>query len=155
MYRDTIADLGRMIDALTLRRDTLKRRLDWRADRSFAKGNALADYTTLPDDLPVPANDGAADQLPGRSTLALTLQTSDGDHVDLGDLGLGRTVVYPYPLTGHPGADLPEGWDAIPGARGGGAPPRRRSRVPLQNSSLIGGRLHQRGSVGGAHGSAF
>lgn len=118
VYRDTIADLGRMIDALTLRRDTLKRRLDWRADRSFAKGNALADYTTLPDDLPVPANDGAADQLPGRSTLALTLQTSDGDHVDLGDLGLGRTVVYPYPLTGHPGADLPEGWDAIPGARG-------------------------------------
>ena len=78
VYRDTIADLGRMIDALTLRRDTLKRRLDWRADRSFAKGNALADYTTLPDDLPVPADDGAADQLPGRSTPALTLQTSDG-----------------------------------------------------------------------------
>jgi peroxiredoxin len=27
-------------------------------------------------------------------------------------------VLYVYPLTGRPGVDLPEGWDAIPGARG-------------------------------------
>ena len=30
----------------------------------------------------------------------------------------GRTVVYIYPRTGRPGVALPEGWDAIPGARG-------------------------------------
>ena len=30
----------------------------------------------------------------------------------------GRTVVYIYPRTGRPGQPLPDGWDAIPGARG-------------------------------------
>jgi peroxiredoxin len=30
----------------------------------------------------------------------------------------GRTVVYVYPRTGRPGVALPDGWDAIPGARG-------------------------------------
>jgi peroxiredoxin len=78
----------------------------------------MTDYTTLPDNLPVPVNDGAADHLPGTSMPALTLPTSDGDSVDLAALGTGRTVIYLYPLTGQPGTDLPEGWDAIPGARG-------------------------------------
>src|SRR6267154_2235612 len=30
----------------------------------------------------------------------------------------GRTVAYVYPRTGDPNAGVPEGWDAIPGARG-------------------------------------
>jgi peroxiredoxin len=30
----------------------------------------------------------------------------------------GRWILFIYPLTGQPGADIPEGWDAIPGARG-------------------------------------
>src|ERR671926_638532 len=30
----------------------------------------------------------------------------------------GRVVVYAYPRTGQPGVDSPDGWDAIPGARG-------------------------------------
>jgi peroxiredoxin len=30
----------------------------------------------------------------------------------------GLTVLYAYPLTGHPGVPLPPGWDEIPGARG-------------------------------------
>lgn len=30
----------------------------------------------------------------------------------------GRSVLYVYPMTGRPGVALPEGWDAIPGARG-------------------------------------
>ena len=29
-----------------------------------------------------------------------------------------RTIVYCYPRTGRPGETLPDGWDAIPGARG-------------------------------------
>lgn len=48
----------------------------------------------------------------------LTLSTSAGDLVRLDNLGSGRTVIYLYPLTGKPGVDLPDGWDAIPGARG-------------------------------------
>jgi peroxiredoxin len=49
---------------------------------------------------------------------ALSLPATDGRQVALDALGGGRTVVYIYPMTGRPGADLPEGWDDIPGARG-------------------------------------
>lgn len=76
------------------------------------------DLTSLPAGLPVPEDDGAAAHLPGLAVPALTLSTSDGGHVDLGALGEGRTVLYLYPLTGRPGVALPDGWDAIPGARG-------------------------------------
>lgn len=78
----------------------------------------MTDYTTLPADLPVPEDDGAADHLPGRRMPAMELSDSGGERVDLGDLGPGRSVIYLYPLTGRPGVDLPEGWDSIPGARG-------------------------------------
>ena len=78
----------------------------------------MTDYTTLPDNLPVPEDDGAADHLLGRDMPVLRLSTSDGCDIDLSALGPGRTVIYLYPLTGRPGVDLPDGWDAIPGARG-------------------------------------
>lgn len=78
----------------------------------------MTDYPTLPDGLPVPADDGAADHLPGTPLPDLDMPTSDGGSVRLGGLGPGRAVIYLYPLTGRPGVDLPEGWDAIPGARG-------------------------------------
>jgi peroxiredoxin len=45
------------------------------------------------------------------------LRATDGTSVNLSRLK-GRTVVYLYPRTGRPGQALPEGWDAIPGARG-------------------------------------
>jgi len=38
--------------------------------------------------------------------------------VDLSKVSAARTVLYCYPMTGVPGKALPEGWDAIPGARG-------------------------------------
>ena len=78
----------------------------------------MTDYTALPDNLPVPENDGAADHLPGSRLPALKLPTSDSGMVDLAALGPGRSIIYLYPLTGRPGVDLPEGWDTIPGARG-------------------------------------
>jgi peroxiredoxin len=78
----------------------------------------MTDFTTLPDNLPVPEDDGAAEHLPGAALPALTLTAGDGSRVDLGGLGAGRTVLYLYPLTGRPGVDLPRGWDEIPGARG-------------------------------------
>jgi peroxiredoxin len=46
------------------------------------------------------------------------LPSTAGRPVDMAALGPGRTVVYCYPRTGRPGEALPEGWDAIPGARG-------------------------------------
>lgn len=66
----------------------------------------------------VPVDDGAADHLPGARMPAVTLVATDGEMVDLDRLAPGRSVLYFYPLTGRPGADLPEGWDNIPGARG-------------------------------------
>ena len=78
----------------------------------------MTDFPALPEDLPVPQDDGAADHPPGMAMPAMSLPTSDGRSVDLGSLGRGRAIVYLYPLTGRPGVDLPEGWDSIPGARG-------------------------------------
>ena len=78
---------------------------------------ALHDPTILPADLPVPLDDGAARHLPGLPLPDLALTATDGTSVNLSRLK-GRTVVYAYPRTGRPGQALPEGWDAIPGARG-------------------------------------
>jgi peroxiredoxin len=75
------------------------------------------DPTILPADLPVPPDDGAARHLAGMRLPALALAATDGAVVDLARLA-GRTVVYIYPRTGRPGVPLPDGWDAIPGARG-------------------------------------
>ena len=77
----------------------------------------LHDPTILPAELPVPTDDGAAAHLAGRKLPALALPATDGSRVDLSKLA-GRTVVYIYPRTGVPGRAMPEGWDAIPGARG-------------------------------------
>jgi peroxiredoxin len=78
----------------------------------------MTTYENLPGDLPVPADDGAAQHLPGVAMPKLALTGTDGQSVELSALGEGRTVLYLYPLSGKPGTDLPDGWDAIPGARG-------------------------------------
>lgn len=77
-----------------------------------------SDYTQLPADLPVPEDDHAADHLVGSRMPSVTLTATDGTLVALDELAAGRTVLYLYPMTGQPGAELPEGWDLIPGARG-------------------------------------
>lgn len=71
----------------------------------------------LPDGLPEPVDDGACDHLPGILLPSVALPSTSGGLVDLSALP-GRTVVYCYPMTGRPDADLPPGWDEIPGARG-------------------------------------
>jgi peroxiredoxin len=78
----------------------------------------VSDYLSLPDDLPVPEDDGAADHLVGTAMPHLALPSTGGRAVALDELGPGRTVLYVYPLSGKPGVDLPERWDSIPGARG-------------------------------------
>ena len=77
----------------------------------------LHDPTVLPDDLPVPQDDGATQHLTGFRLPDVTLAATDGAQVNLSKLK-GRTVVYVYPRTGRPGQALPTGWNAIPGARG-------------------------------------
>jgi peroxiredoxin len=65
----------------------------------------------------VPVDDGACDHLTGLAVPELTLESSQGP-IELAELGATRAVLYVYPRTGRPDRQVPEGWDAIPGARG-------------------------------------
>lgn len=76
-----------------------------------------ADYTSLPDDLPVPVDDGAADGLVGKPLPDLALPSTMGGEYRLAEAP-PLLVAYVYPMTGTPGVSLPSGWDGIPGARG-------------------------------------
>ena len=72
----------------------------------------------FPADLPRPVDDGAAAHLVGIAMPKIGLCSTSGRMVDVSELTAPRTVIYCYPMTGVPGKPLPEGWDAIPGARG-------------------------------------
>jgi len=75
-------------------------------------------WTTLPEGLPVPADDGAAAHLTGMELPPIALAATTGGTVDLASQR-GPTVVFAYPRTGQPGKPLPTpDWDMIPGARG-------------------------------------
>lgn len=74
-------------------------------------------YETLPDNLPVPEDDGACDHLTGLALPDVALTATNGDIVNPSQLS-GPLVIYCYPMTGKPGVPLPDGWDQIPGARG-------------------------------------
>ena len=80
----------------------------------------MLDPMQLPDDLPVPEDDGATDHLKERAVPPVGLPATDGSTVRLDELP-GRSVVFAYPRTGRPGEESlggDEGWNAIPGARG-------------------------------------
>jgi peroxiredoxin len=76
------------------------------------------DPYTLPADLPVPEDDGAAVHLEGTRVPRLELPTTDQRALDLAEAAQRLLVLYVYPRTGKPGEPLPTGWDEIPGARG-------------------------------------
>lgn len=71
----------------------------------------------LPENIPVPVDDGAAAHLSGMRLPSVPLRSTNGRTIDLSTLR-GRTVVYCYPRTGQPDQESPVGWDEIPGARG-------------------------------------
>ena len=78
----------------------------------------MTDLTKLPDDLPEPLDDGAADHLVGLELPPLVLATTAGGSQRLDRHPARWLVVYVYPRTGGPGIELPADWDMIPGARG-------------------------------------
>jgi peroxiredoxin len=71
------------------------------------------DVYSLPPDLPVPEDDGAADHLVGLTLPDLALASSQGD-VNVRDFG----VLYLYQRTWRPGVPMLPGWDETAGARG-------------------------------------
>lgn len=119
-YRDVIEDLTERIEELSSKRSTLIQALHVAASRGSQSSSAVAesDYLSLPDDLPVPSDDQAADHLIGTAMPHVALVSTSGKTIRLDMLGDRRTVIYIYPLTGRPGTDVPRGWDSIPGARG-------------------------------------
>jgi peroxiredoxin (alkyl hydroperoxide reductase subunit C) len=73
----------------------------------------------LPDDLPRPVDDGAADHLRGSRAPDIALLATDGRLVSLASADRDCAVVFAYPRTGRPGeSPLVDDWDSIPGARG-------------------------------------
>jgi len=76
------------------------------------------DVYTLPANLPVPQDDGAADHLRGAAVPALALPATSGDLVSLAELARQPAVLFFYPRTGEKGKSAGPEWDLIPGARG-------------------------------------
>ena len=76
---------------------------------------------SLPENLPVPQDDGACDRLRGSILASIGLRATSGSTVDLSKEGRPWLVVYCYPRTGRPDQEPLGGaaaWNAIPGARG-------------------------------------
>jgi len=72
---------------------------------------------TLPDNLPVPVDDGACDHLMGSALPQVSLTSTAGKTVDLSTYA-GTLVSYFYPMLGRPDSPPLVGWNEIPGARG-------------------------------------
>lgn len=75
------------------------------------------ELSKLPQNLPVPLDDGASSHLLGKSLPNVVVNSTSNREVNIAHLE-GKVVFYCYPMTGKPGVKLPDGWDAIPGARG-------------------------------------
>ena len=72
----------------------------------------------LPDDLPVPTDDGGARHLWNSRLPDIELVATDGTEVNLSRLS-GALVLFCFPRTGRPGEpSLVEDWDQLPGAPG-------------------------------------
>ena len=74
----------------------------------------------LPDNLPVPIDDGQCAHLKVGMDfpvdILMRLHVTNNHSVDI--TSQPRTVIYFYPRTGKPDQKLPDGWNDIPGARG-------------------------------------
>ncbi|TKS96129.1 redoxin family protein [Streptomyces lasalocidi] len=128
-YQRKIDALDLLVSRLTQSRNQLIRRRDGAIRRGFPIPTTAAEPTKEPDemlpkadplpaDLPAPADDNAAAHLPGRPLPALTFTGTDGSNICLDAVSDARWVLFFYPLTGDPAADIPDGWNEIPGARG-------------------------------------
>ena len=77
----------------------------------------MKDLYQLPDDLPVPIDDGACDHLLDARIPSVLLKGVSGDTVNIGEVQ-GKFVLFSYPMNGQPDALPGPDWSEIPGARG-------------------------------------
>src|SRR5664279_1742887 len=71
----------------------------------------------IPNDLPVPVDDGACNHLEGLTLPTVNLPSTNGGTVNTSQVP-GWLVIYCYPMTGKSGRAIPDGWIQIPGAAG-------------------------------------
>lgn len=124
VYDRKIRAIDRLIARLSSSRHQLTEQLRAAAGRPTPshqrtqEDDVLPRADPLPADLPAPTDDGAARHLPGRQVPPLTFLATDGSSIRLDAVSAGRWILFVYPLTGDPAADIPQGWNEIPGARG-------------------------------------
>jgi peroxiredoxin len=78
----------------------------------------MRNLNELPDNLPVPEDDGACDHLSNMEMPSIRLLSTSNRLLDLAAQTLSPTVFFFYPRTGEPNKPAPADWDLIPGARG-------------------------------------
>jgi len=76
------------------------------------------EFTKLPDNLPIPENDGTANHLLGRQIPDIILPSTKDSFFDLSNIDKQYGILYFFPMMTIPGKDLPINWNDIPGARG-------------------------------------
>jgi peroxiredoxin len=72
----------------------------------------------IPDDLPVPTDDGACDHVVGQAVPSISLRSTRGGRIHVAEAARRLAVFYFYPGTIRPGIPIPAEWSAIPGVRG-------------------------------------
>ena len=99
----------------------LTTRRDWLKSSAVTAGTIILpqeNATQATTNSTVPMDDGACDHLLGLTIPSISMSSTRGGAVNLAKMSADRTIVYCYPRTGEPGRPSPDGWDAIPGARG-------------------------------------
>ena len=77
------------------------------------------DFTTLPDGLPQPIDDGASDHLLGMTIPDMTLPSTKNLTLDISKICSHYKVLYFFPMIAVPGENVPSlEWNDVPGARG-------------------------------------
>ena len=77
----------------------------------------MRDVYKLPEDLPVPIDDGACDHLNGMHLPSISLPSTAGQDISLANIS-GMAILYFYPMIGNPKSLPEDDWNLIPGARG-------------------------------------
>ena len=77
----------------------------------------MKDLYKLPDNLPIPVDDGACDHLHELRIPSVSLKSVSDTIIDLSSVK-GMAVIFFYPMIGRPDSPPMIGWNDIPGARG-------------------------------------
>jgi len=77
----------------------------------------MKDLNKLPDDLPIPEDDGACNHLLGTQLPYVILKNTSDTDIDIGSIQ-ETVVIFFYPMNGRLDSPPMVGWNDIPGARG-------------------------------------